>query len=86
MYVCSEPGKIFPHFALNIPTYTHFSSPIRRYSDLVVHRLLNAALGFTEKPAWSPSYVHLYVLFIYNFISDFLIIKKIVILSCFYFL
>ena len=32
------------HFALNLELYTHFTSPIRRYADLVVHRVLKCAL------------------------------------------
>ncbi|KAG6966483.1 hypothetical protein JG688_00006756 [Phytophthora aleatoria] len=32
------------HYALNIPYYTHFTSPIRRYADVVVHRLLQESV------------------------------------------
>jgi len=40
--------KNMGHFGLNLQRYAHFTSPIRRYSDLIVHRALIKALGWGD--------------------------------------
>jgi exoribonuclease R len=43
-YAClSHASEQLDHFSLNTCNYTHFTSPIRRYADIVVHRLVKAA-------------------------------------------
>lgn len=39
-YFCADGchDDDFHHYALNVPLYTHFTSPIRRYADIMVHR------------------------------------------------
>ncbi|XP_035161942.1 DIS3-like exonuclease 2 isoform X1 [Callithrix jacchus] len=57
LYFCSgllqDPAQ-FRHYALNVPLYTHFTSPIRRFADVLVHRLLAAALGYREQLDLAP--------------------------------
>jgi DIS3-like exonuclease 2 len=44
MVAASSGSEGWRHYALSIPYYTHFTSPIRRYADVVVHRLLDLGL------------------------------------------
>ncbi|KDQ11177.1 hypothetical protein BOTBODRAFT_68089 [Botryobasidium botryosum FD-172 SS1] len=48
-YFCS--GSVsqdtFGHYGLATPIYTHFTSPIRRYADVLAHRQLSAAISYT---------------------------------------
>ncbi|VEN46067.1 unnamed protein product [Callosobruchus maculatus] len=59
-YFCAatmESEDEFKHYALSVPIYTHFTSPIRRYADIMVHRLLAASLEYQEAPKWDVDFV-----------------------------
>jgi len=52
VYFCTgevQPALYF-HYGLAMERYTHFTSPIRRYADVLVHRLLAAAIGISPLP------------------------------------
>ncbi|KAK1688032.1 hypothetical protein BDP55DRAFT_658423 [Colletotrichum godetiae] len=45
-FIAGKTAKqLWPHYALNLPLYTHFTSPTRRYADIIVHRQLESVLS-----------------------------------------
>ncbi|KAG7096895.1 hypothetical protein E1B28_004301 [Marasmius oreades] len=54
-YFCAGMLDIakYHHYALNVPLYTHFTSPIRRYADLLVHRQVESILQAGAEPKFT---------------------------------
>ena len=61
-YFCSGEYQAagWHHYGLAAPVYTHFTSPIRRYADVCVHRLLASAIGVAPLPVFLSSKSHLH--------------------------
>jgi protein SSD1 len=55
-YFCAGAFDIlkYSHFSTGTPLFTHFTSPLRRYADIIVHRQLESALSGGE-------YFYLYI-------------------------
>jgi len=51
----SQSSSAWHHYALNIPYYTHFTSPIRRYADVCVHRLLARIVAAAPTAPTAPT-------------------------------
>ncbi|KAF9247096.1 SSD1 protein [Melanogaster broomeanus] len=54
-YFCAGMLDIakYSHYALNLPLYTHSTSPIRRYADIMVHRQLESVLQGGSEPKFT---------------------------------
>ena len=60
-YFCSGTlvKENYAHYGLAVPFYTHFTSPIRRYPDILVHRLLASSLGYIKCENVDPHYIQI---------------------------
>lgn len=67
-YFCSgeHAQEEWHHYGLAAPIYTHFTSPIRRYADVCVHRLLGAAIGVAPLPAFLMDKVRTTFYFVFH--------------------
>ena len=58
VYQCAPNLVTVPHhFDLNLPLYTHFTSPLRRYIDLVVHRFVSAMIHQSPMPPYTRNQI-----------------------------
>ena len=58
-YICSgkeQNRSNWQHCRLNVPQYVHFTSPIRRYIDIVVHRILLSVIDGTSNTTEAHGY------------------------------
>lgn len=61
-YFCTGTFDIlkYSHFATGVPLFTHFTSPIRRYADIVTHRQLESTLANGNNFIYCFNVNHLY--------------------------
>ena len=45
--IAGKTDQELSHYLLNLPTYTHFNAPLRRYADIIVHRQLKHVINNT---------------------------------------